>query len=338
MKLNDASVLVPEFGVHSRQGCYHENEDRIAIHPSLCEEVSFFAVYDGHGGCFTVDFLLEHLHENVCKHIGEKKFSEVTTDEIATSITEAFAITDSTVIQASRATRDYSGSCACFVLHIANTLCVTNLGDSRAVAAKISGNSTKVDTIVLSTEHKPRNEKKRLTQNGGWVSKDGRVNGVLSCSRAFGDRELKFRTDAMNFDPSSLTQKSPKKSWKKGNSTPRSTDNSTENSPQDKPELLQLVLSEPDVQFYNIVSEKSEILFYVIASDGFWDYYSSKKCVQLVLTLIAEENSLTEIAEKLCEKAFRAGSKDDISIIVVVPKKERLFSLISKKITRGRSR
>jgi len=150
----------------------------------------------------------------------------------------------------------------------------------------------------------------------------------------FGDRELKFRTDAMNFDPSSLTQKSPKKSWKKGNSTPRS-ENSAENS-QDKPELLQLVLSEPDIQFYNIVSEKSEILFYIIASDGLWDFYSSKKCVQMVVTLIADGTPLSEIAEKLCEKAFRAGSKDDISVIVVVPNKERLDTIITNNAKKSK--
>jgi len=167
MKPSEVNTLKPEFGVHSRQGCYHENEDRIVTHPSLREEVSFFAVYDGHGGCFTVDYLLEHLHENVCAHIGERKFSEVAADEIVTSITEAFAFTDSTVIASSRASRDYSGSCACFVLHIANTLCVTNLGDCRAVAAKVSGHSSKVDTIILSTEHKPRNEKKKINTKWG---------------------------------------------------------------------------------------------------------------------------------------------------------------------------
>lgn len=61
-------------------------------------------------------------------------------------------------------------------------LFVANVGDSRAV---LSRRGTALD---LSNDHKPEDpvELARITGAGGRVTPDGRVNGGLNLSRAFG--------------------------------------------------------------------------------------------------------------------------------------------------------
>ena len=70
------------------------------------------------------------------------------------------------------------------VLRGGRHLFVANVGDSRAV---LSRRGTALD---LSCDHKPEDatELARITAAGGRVTPDGRVNGGLNLSRAFGTR------------------------------------------------------------------------------------------------------------------------------------------------------
>ena len=72
----------------------------------------------------------------------------------------------------------------CFVTE--TQIFVANAGDSRCVAC-VDGK-----TLPLSFDHKPddRNEKGRIKQAGGYVSK-GRINETLNVSRSIGDLEYK---------------------------------------------------------------------------------------------------------------------------------------------------
>lgn len=60
---------------------------------------------------------------------------------------------------------------------------VANAGDSRCVLARGS------KAVALSRDHKPtlKVERRRILQAGGFVSAEGRVDGNLNLSRAFGD-------------------------------------------------------------------------------------------------------------------------------------------------------
>lgn len=72
-------------------------------------------------------------------------------------------------------------------------LSVAWVGDSRAVLA-VGGKAQRV-----SRDHKPvlADEEKRIKEEGGKIDEDDsgtlRVNGILACSRALGDPELKVR-------------------------------------------------------------------------------------------------------------------------------------------------
>ena len=53
--------------------------------------------------------------------------------------------------------------------------------------------------VHMLQDHKPENkiESARITRAGGWVSRDGRVNGNLNLSRAIGDRRYKLNKDLL---------------------------------------------------------------------------------------------------------------------------------------------
>ena len=79
------------------------------------------------------------------------------------------------------------GCTACIALVTKTDIYIANVGDSRCVLTEGQ------NTYDLSDDHKPENEEesKRITEAGGFVSNDGRVNGELSLSRAIGDTYYK---------------------------------------------------------------------------------------------------------------------------------------------------
>uniref|UniRef100_A0A183FK16 protein-serine/threonine phosphatase n=1 Tax=Heligmosomoides polygyrus TaxID=6339 RepID=A0A183FK16_HELPZ len=84
-----------------------------------------------------------------------------------------------------------SGTTACVCLMNKERIVVANAGDSRAVLCR---GGTAID---LSIDHKPEDdvEKTRIVNAGGFVNEDGRVNGGLNLSRAFGDHSYKKNTE-----------------------------------------------------------------------------------------------------------------------------------------------
>uniref|UniRef100_A0A8R1HZL9 protein-serine/threonine phosphatase n=1 Tax=Caenorhabditis japonica TaxID=281687 RepID=A0A8R1HZL9_CAEJA len=79
-----------------------------------------------------------------------------------------------------------SGTTACVCLVGKDKIVVANAGDSRAVLCRAG------KAIDLSVDHKPEDtvEKDRIHAAGGAIE-DGRVNGGLNLSRAFGDHAYK---------------------------------------------------------------------------------------------------------------------------------------------------
>jgi len=69
---------------------------------------------------------------------------------------------------------------------------VANIGDSRAILGRMKKGEDgvlKISAVELSKDHKPElpEEKERIENAGGEVDDDGRVDGGLNLSRAFGD-------------------------------------------------------------------------------------------------------------------------------------------------------
>ncbi|KAI8822612.1 phosphatase 2C-like domain-containing protein [Fimicolochytrium jonesii] len=149
--------------------------------PEAGKHISFFAVYDGHGG------------SNVARYSGQKVHGRVAQEEAygkedyAVALKAGFLGTDVDLRADENFQMDPSG-CTAVAAIITDDwrIFVANAGDSRAV---LSGNGT---AVPLSFDHKPVNpeESQRIVAAGGFVE-FGRVNGNLALSRAIGDFEFK---------------------------------------------------------------------------------------------------------------------------------------------------
>ncbi|KAF2471651.1 PP2C-domain-containing protein [Lindgomyces ingoldianus] len=180
------------FGVSSMQGWRISMEDAHAaildLH-ALSEDgkatpddkrLSFFGVYDGHGGDKVALYAGDHLHEIIAKQEAFKG------GDIKKALQDGFLATDRAILSDPKYEEEVSGCTASVGIISKNKIYVANSGDSRSVLG-IKGRAK-----PLSYDHKPQNEteKARIQAAGGFVD-FGRVNGNLALSRAIGDFEFK---------------------------------------------------------------------------------------------------------------------------------------------------
>jgi len=169
-------------GSSSMQGWRKTMEDK-HVHlldiPYENYALSYFAVFDGHGGSSIAKYLSKNLHTHIIKT------SEFSKGLIEQAIVKGVHRCDK-IMQTSQVVKSNGGSTAVFAFLINNDLFVGNIGDSRIIGCR-NGIG-----FPLSKDHKPRMqyETDRITKAGGHVSYD-RVMGRLAVSRAFGDFEFK---------------------------------------------------------------------------------------------------------------------------------------------------
>ncbi|KAL6104927.1 ilkap [Pungitius sinensis] len=182
-EMQDAHVLLPDMSSY------------LSAQPGPASRVSYFAVFDGHGGARASRFAAEHLH-----HILATKFPSGVTGNmdvlIKRCLLDTFRQTDEDFLRTASSQKPAwkDGSTATCVLVVDDTVYVANLGDSRAVLCRMEagGAGRRSLTLPLSTEHNPTiyEERRRIQRAGGTV-RDGRVLGVLEVSRSIGDGQYK---------------------------------------------------------------------------------------------------------------------------------------------------
>jgi protein phosphatase 2C family protein 2/3 len=202
---NANSDIVLNFSAKSRKGRNHANEDRVTIlkdmaglsglseisEPTerrgsefdfqLCD-VSYLAAFDGHGGEACADWMSRNLHRHIAKCIEDAHYE--TFYDIKFCLADAFKAADEEFCAMNH--RETSGSCGVVALIYGFDVIVAHVGDCRAVLHYDS------KTIQLTKDHRPSDDEelRRILANGGTVS-DGRIGGVLSPSRAFGDMDVR---------------------------------------------------------------------------------------------------------------------------------------------------
>ncbi|RZC58137.1 hypothetical protein C5167_005446 [Papaver somniferum] len=159
-----------------------------------------FAIYDGHGGRLAAEYAQKHLHANVLSVGLPRELMDVKAAKMA--ILGGFRRTDELLLQESTAGGWQDGATAVCVWVLGQKVFVANIGDAKAVVARSSSvndsqshldGANPLKAIVLTREHKAiyPQERTRILKAGGSVSSNGRLQGSLEVSRAFGDRNFK---------------------------------------------------------------------------------------------------------------------------------------------------
>ena len=129
--------------------------------------ISYFAIYDGHGGEKCCTFLQENLHNYI---FNSKYFPLYTTQAISNAYIKAERdFSEKVIDQKTGKLSDRSGSCSISALIMDEFCFITNLGHSRALYSFDSGNKL----FQVTRDHKPNDpiEKERIEKAGGKIYK-----------------------------------------------------------------------------------------------------------------------------------------------------------------------
>jgi serine/threonine protein phosphatase PrpC len=185
-------IIVHNWGVFSEIGDRSHQEDKYCIVDDLriFDEiiVPYYAIYDGHGGGSCSLYLQKHLHNNlreVVKHRNLRNSSNFLVD-LCQAIQDCIIYTDISYYESDNFSIHHGSTCV-FLFFIGNKVLCCNLGDSISILVR---NEKK---IYLSKDFRPTREKEkgRIAKKGGYVTTDGRLLGLISVSRGFGDWKFK---------------------------------------------------------------------------------------------------------------------------------------------------
>ncbi|CAL5374287.1 unnamed protein product [Camellia sinensis] len=160
------------------------------------EAVSFYGVFDGHGGKDAAQFVRDHLPRVI---VEDADFPL----ELEKVVTRSFMETDAAFAKScSLGSALSSGTTALTAMIFGRSLLVANAGDCRAVLSRHGM------AIEMSKDHRPccNNERIRIESLGGFID-DGYLNGQLGVTRALGDwhinglKEISGRGGPLSAEP-----------------------------------------------------------------------------------------------------------------------------------------
>ncbi|XP_075590310.1 putative protein phosphatase 2C 4 [Dermatophagoides farinae] len=196
-----------EYAVANCQGWRRTQEDAHLAIADLERNTSIFAVFDGHNGPEIAKFVAEYLPKHLLRNRNYRH------GNIERGIQESFMALDELLItkEANELLvgqyRDrrpmiphlgmdeplgYFVGCTAVVLLVKNDIYYcANIGDSRCLVGRPNGG--RLTAHQLSFDHKPtvQEERTRVEHAGGTII-NGRINGGIDISRAFGDHNYKL--------------------------------------------------------------------------------------------------------------------------------------------------
>ncbi|CAN6564015.1 unnamed protein product [Malus baccata var. baccata] len=147
------------------------------------EAISFYGVFDGHGGKDAAHF----VRDNLPRVIVEDADFPLKLEKV---ITRSFMETDAAFAKTCSLEALASGTTALTAMIFGRSLLVANAGDCRAVLSRCGV------AIEMSRDHRPccTKERTRIESLGGCI-KDGFLNGELGVTRALGNWHLEGMKD-----------------------------------------------------------------------------------------------------------------------------------------------
>ena len=272
--------LVKSYGVNTYKGLVRNyNEDRVSIIINMNKpvnihkksknwpKVSFFGIYDGHGGEGCSEYLRDHLHKLICED------NEYFPGNVIEAIKLGFKKAENNfmnnhALNEKKEIVDRSGSCAVVVIMVDKKIYIANVGDSRCILSMDNGKKF----IEVTKDHKPNspNEMKRIKKYGGNIYQtetlmnnnnnpnlNGKIllgpyrvfPGRLSVSRTIGDAEAKLEKFGGN---------------------------------------PHVIISEPDIFYYDL--DKNDIDFFILGCDGIFDQVSTNEVLDCAWMILKEKN------------------------------------------------
>lgn len=188
---NNSNRLVGAVYTLTEMGKRDYNEDRFLSEPFLREyrnstterwdNLSFFGVFDGHGGEQCAEFVSKNLYLNLAQ-------SQYLSKSVKAALEESFHLTNEAWISRCINSDDSKladcGSTGVVSVIDGKYLHMAWVGDSAGIL--FMKNGVWLDFVK---PHKPsdESEKKRIEELGGKITDNCRVNGSLAVTRAFGD-------------------------------------------------------------------------------------------------------------------------------------------------------
>jgi serine/threonine protein phosphatase PrpC len=280
--------------VSSMQGYRTTMEDSHVIFTETSNPeypVEICAIFDGHGGHVVSDILSRDFIQTLITNVNYLLYNN---SHEQSNMLDALTQTCEKLDEQCSA-NTLEGSTAIICIYTLNHIFFVNIGDSRGLLVRKTDPSIDQSTIPDMTcdrflynsitydvygtiDHKPTNqsEHSRITNAGGIVY-NGRVDGKLALSRAFGDFSYK----------------------------------SNNNIPIDQ----QKVISVPIITVFDRANMVNDEQLVILACDGVWDVFTNVEAVSHVFDMFtAGEHSINNITEELIDLALDSESEDNISV------------------------
>ena len=277
-------------------GIEKENQDNYFIYNKLNNQLNnyFIGVCDGHGkfGREVSSYISKNLPFNLNKNILNSKLNIniASISSLSKIISQTFIQTNQSLSKNTDIDTSISGSTCSSIIISQKRLISINLGDSRCVLGKYNSEFNIWSYINLTRDHKPNleEEKDRIIKKGGKICK-----GKDEFGNSFGVLRI----------------------WQKeeggiGLALTRSFGD----------EILSKygIICEPEIkEYYLSIDDK----FIIIATDGLWEYISSKECIDIVKKFFLKSD-IKEAGNYLYKEASKRWITqqdvvDDITIILI---------------------
>lgn len=288
----------------SQKGYYPDapekpNQDSFCVHTCFKNNPNdhLFGVFDGHGqyGTQCSEFVKKRLCENLLKE------PLLSTDAVS-AYHSAFRVTNEQLHRNDDIDDSMSGTTAITVLVRGKTLYVANVGDSRAVVAQRRRGDNGVEALDLSCDQTPfrEDEYKRVKLCGARVLSLDQLEGLKDPNvQSWGTEE-----DDEAGDPPRIWL--PDANYP-GTAFTRSIGDRTAESIG--------VIAVPEITVLDLTADQP---FFVIASDGVFEFLSS----QAVIDMVAKFKDPHDACAAIVAESYRLWLQnetrtDDITIIVV---------------------
>ena len=242
-------------------------------------EQFFMGICDGHGS-------YGHLiSKYICNNL-PKKLTDINEEYIL----QAFLATNKSLIEESKIDCSLSGSTCCSLIITPNKIISINLGDSRAVLARLENGQ--YNAINLTRDHKPTelDEMKRILNCGG------RIKQIT--------------------DPKTGKSIGPERIWLKNSEIPGLA---ISRSLGDNLAHMVGVIPEPEIQIFDFIGNEKFIL---LASDGIWQFIDSDESVRIIKEFYEKDIDAVGALNTIVKEAFKRWKNeenniDDITTILI---------------------